>query len=220
MGIELNETQIKKFGKFYDLLIYWNKKINLTAITEKEEVEAKHFLDSLTLIKTGYFIKGINVLDVGAGAGFPSVPLAIVLEDINFTLLDSQNKRVKFIEIVITELELKNVAAIHERAENAAYLKEKYDIVTARAVASLGVLCELCLPYLKIEGHFLAQKGENKNEIKSAQNAIKILGGEMIGIIDAELEDHNHKIIDIEKIHKTPDMYPRKAGMPSKNPLK
>jgi len=219
MNIALSTEQTEKFEKYFELLTEWNKKINLTSITEKREVEVKHFLDSLTLIKTGCFAKARNTLDVGAGAGFPSVPLAIVLPNINFTLIDSQNKRIKFINVVKEELNLKNVEAIHERAENAGYLKEKFDIVVARAVAPLNVLCELCLPYTNIGGHFLAQKGNNADEVNSAQNAVKILGGDFENIIDAGLDEYEHKIIIIKKTQKTPVKYPRKAGIPSKNPL-
>ena len=220
---ELNVSQKNKFNKYLKLLQEWNNKINLTAITEKEEIELKHFYDSLTISK--YIKSGSSLIDVGTGAGFPGIPLKIKDESIKLTLLDSLNKRLIFLEEVEKELGLKNVQNIHGRAEDYGKDKkyrEKYDYATSRAVARLSVLVEYLLPFVKVGGFCICMKGPNiEEEIKEAEKAIRVLGGEIEKIDNFKLEnDENERnIIIIKKIKNTPKQYPRKAGIPTKEPI-
>ena len=222
-GVELNENQLMQFQKYYEMLIEWNEKINLTAITEPKEVILKHFVDSLTILK--YLSKEEKIIDVGTGAGFPGIPLNIMKNDCNYTLLDSLNKRITFLNEVINNLELKNINTIHSRVEeigkNKKY-RESYDIATSRAVAPLNILLEYLLPLVKVGGKCICMKGSNiEEEIESAKNAIKILGGEIEKIEKITLPDSDmvRNIVIIKKVKQTPVKYPRKPGTPSKEPI-
>ena len=222
-NIEINEEQIKSFEKYMNLLLEWNEKINLTAITQPEEVKLKHFVDSLTVLK--YINDDDKVIDIGTGAGFPGIPLKIMKENTKITLLDSLNKRINFLNIVIETLNLRNIRAIHGRAEEIARNKlyrEKYDVAVSRAVANLSTLTEYMLPFVKVGGKCICMKGANVNEeLERAQNAIKELGGEIKRVDNFYLSDNDNErnIIVIKKIKETNPKYPRKAGTPSKEPL-
>ncbi len=222
IGIELSREQAEQFTRYYELLIEWNEKMNLTAITEQDEVIEKHFIDSLTCLETGVFKEGARVIDVGCGAGFPSMPLKIARPDLDFTLVDSLNKRVGFLNTVISELKLSGITAVHARAEESGRsdLRDSFDICVARAVASLPVLCELCMPHVKSGGYFVAMKGRDaENEIKLSKNALKELGGRIESAEKSGLRDSEHYNIVIKKLSETNKKYPRKPGIPSKKPL-
>lgn len=222
-NIEINKEQIKSFEKYMNLLLEWNEKINLTAITQSDEVKLKHFVDSLTVLK--YINDDDKVIDIGTGAGFPGIPLKIMNENTKITLLDSLNKRINFLNIVIETLNLRNIQAIHGRAEEIARNKlyrEKYDVAVSRAVANLSTLTEYMLPFVKIDGKCICMKGANVNEeLERAQNAIKELGGEIERVDNFYLSDNDNErnIIVIKKVKETNPKYPRKAGTPSKEPL-
>ena len=223
IGIELSEKEIEKFFSYKEILIERNKEMNLTAITEEQEVIVKHFIDSLTINK--YISSNSSLIDVGTGAGFPGIPIKIIREDVKVTLLDSLNKRLKFLDEVIEMNNLKNIITVHGRAEDVAHqadFREKYDYVTARAVANLSTLSELCLPFLKVGGKFICMKGNSIEELDEAKKALEILGGEVVDIESFMLPstDMERNIIVIEKIKNTPNKYPRKAGTPAKEPLK
>ena len=223
IGIELDNEQIQKLYDYMNLLLEWNEKINLTAITEPNEVILKHFVDSLSIQK--YIEKDLKIIDVGTGAGFPGIPISIVNSNTEITLLDSLNKRINFLNEVINKINLDNVNTIHSRVEDAGKEKkyrESYDIATSRAVASLNVLLEYLLPLVKVGGKCICMKGSSiKEEIEDARNAIKILGGEIEKIDEIVLPDSDIKrnIVIIKKVKETPLKYPRKAGMPSKEPI-
>ena len=224
MGIEISENSSKMLEKYSEMLIKYNEFMNLTAITEPEEVKEKHFLDSATLILSGKLEKGASLIDIGAGAGFPSMPVKIIRKDLDVTMLDSLNKRIGFLNDVIAELGLKNIKAVHSRAEDAGKnpkFREKFDIATARAVADLAVLAEYALPFVKVGGYFVALKGNSpKEEIESAKKAIREMGGEIEETKEVVLPSGiNHCLVIIRKVIKTPDKYPRKAGMPTKKPI-
>ncbi|QXM07017.1 16S rRNA (guanine(527)-N(7))-methyltransferase RsmG [Crassaminicella indica] len=225
LGLNLNSDQINQFLKYKDLLIEWNKKMNLTAITEEREVMIKHFLDSLCCMTLPFIKKNSKVIDVGTGAGFPGIPINIYDPTISLTLLDSLNKRIKFLQEVCENLGLKAVDFQHGRAEDFGKNKnfrQSYDIAVARAVAPLNVLCEYCLPFVSIGGYFICQKGPNiDEEMKDAKKAIEVLGGKFIEKKDIKLPfcDITHNIVVIEKVKETPTKYPRKAGTPTKKPL-
>lgn len=226
VGLELSKEQYEKFIIYMRLLQEWNEKINLTAIVEDEEVIKKHFIDSIKAFKRDEFKKADTLIDVGTGAGFPGLPIAIMRKDIKVTLLDSLNKRVNFLNTVIKELKLDNVTTIHSRAEDGARdkrLRENFDITTSRAVANMSVLSELCLPYVRIGGNFIALKGPSVDqEIEESKGAIKILGGELIDICEVSIEDTElrHNLVVIKKIKECSKVYPRKAGSITKKPLK
>jgi 16S rRNA (guanine527-N7)-methyltransferase len=223
IDIVINETQKEQFHKYMDLLIEWNKKINLTAIVEPEEIILKHFIDSVTISK--YINQDDKTIDIGTGAGFPGIPLKIIRPELKIELLDSLNKRINFLNIVVDELKLKNIECIHSRVEEFAKNKknrEKYDIVTSRAVANLNVLVEYMIPLIKIGGRCICMKGPNiEEEIAKSQNAIKILGGEIEKVEEFTLPETDIKrtIIIIKKVKNTPSKYPRKPGAPSKEPI-
>ena len=224
-GIELDDIKLEQFHKYYELLIEWNRSINLTAITEYGDVLTKHFLDSLAIVKAIDCKQKTSLIDVGTGAGFPGIPIKIVFPNIKVTLLDSLKKRVNFLDEVIKNLNLSNIEAIHGRAEDFAKenkLREQYDICVSRAVANLSILSELCLPYVSVNGKFIAYKSEKAAiELIEAENAIMILGGGNIEKISFHLPEteFERNIIVIDKIIQTPSKYPRKSGKPEKNPL-
>lgn len=225
LGIKLNEKQIKQFLTYYEMLVEWNSFMNLTAITEFEDVMKKHFIDSISLIKAYDISKPVNVIDVGTGAGFPGLALKIAYPNLKITLLDSLNKRIQFLNEVIQKLQLEQITTIHGRAEDYSKreeYREKFDLCVSRAVANLSTLSEYCLPYVKKGGYFVSYKSEKvSEEIFIAENAIKILGG----IIDRQVEfylpksDIYRNLFVIKKVENTPKKYPRKAGLPSKEPL-
>ena len=223
LNIELSEKQLNQFYDYMNILIEWNKVMNLTNITEPSEIIQKHFIDSLTVLK--HIKEDDSIIDVGTGAGFPGIPIKIVYPKTKVTLLDSLNKRVKFLNEVISELELKDIKTIHGRAEEIAHdgnYREKYNIAIARAVASLNVLSEYLSPFVRIGGYAIGMKGtKGKEEAIEAKNAIKILGGEITNIEEFKLPqtDMYRTIIIIEKKKCTDKKYPRKAGTPSKEPL-
>lgn len=223
LDIELTKERKEKFFKYMEMLIEWNKKINLTAIIEKEEIIIKHFIDSLTILK--YIEKNKTLIDVGTGAGFPGVPLKIVNNELEVTLMDSLQKRLKFLEEVIKENKINNVKIIHKRAEDAGRdkkLREKYDYATARAVANMSTLVEYLLPLIKIGGKCIVMKGPNiEEELNKSKKAINILGGKIEKIEEIILPgtDIIRSIVIIKKIKATPAIFPRKAGTPLKKPL-
>lgn len=223
VGVELDDKKAQQLLDYYHLLIEWNEKMNLTAITDFDEVTEKHFADSLSCIKTGVF-EGQNktVIDVGCGAGFPSIPLKIALPELDFTLVDSLNKRVTFLNCVIERLGLTGIKTVHARAEDSgrSSLRDSFDVCVARAVASLPTLCELCLPHVKAGGYFVAMKGKDaQDEIKLSDNALKQLGGRLESVTDSGIPGLSHSNIVIKKLSETNKKYPRKAGTPSKKPL-
>jgi len=224
IGVVLSEKKIDQFNQYYIWLIKENKKLNLTAITEPEEVLFKHFVDSL-LITQVVELKDYNYLvDIGSGAGFPGIPLKIVFPHLKVTLLDALNKRVMVLKEVVNLLELENVQVIHGRAEDLARteLRENFDIVVSRAVSQLNVLCEYCLPFVQLKGLFVAYKGQKvKEEVETSKKAIKLLGGEIIRVENQlDLTDQIKRgFVCIKKVEKTKEKYPRRAGKPNKNPL-
>ena len=217
------EEQLQKFYQYMNLLIEWNQKMNLTAIVDPKEIIVKHFIDSLTILK--YLKKDKTVIDIGTGAGFPGIPIKIVREDLEITLLDSLNKRINFLNEVIKELGLTNITAIHARIEEVAKNKkyrEKYDVATSRAVANLTTLSEYVLPMVTVKGIAICMKGaEVEEEIQKCKNAIKLLGGELRAKEEFLLpkSDYKRNLILIEKVKQTPMKYPRKPGIPAKEPL-
>ena len=230
INIDITDDQVKQFEKYYEMLVEKNKVMNLTAITEKDEVIEKHFVDSIAVIpylrEMGILDNNkLSIIDLGTGAGFPGIPLKIMLPDIKFTLLDSLNKRVGFLNEVISELNLSDIITIHGRAEDYAQDKlyrEKFDIVTSRAVANMSTLSEYCLPFVKESGYFIPYKsGVIDEEVSASKKALKILGGSVEKVEKFILPDteFDRSLVFIKKIKNTPKNYPRKAGTPSKSPL-
>lgn len=225
MGITLTEKQKEQLDHYYNMLVEWNKVMNLTGITEYEDVWIKHFIDSLSIAKIEDMKKTGSLIDVGTGAGFPGLPIKIVFPEIEVVLLDSLNKRIKFLDAVISELGLVKIITVHGRAEDLARNKkyrEQFDLCVSRAVANLATLSEYCLPFVKEKGRFISYKsGNSDEEIKGAENAVNILGGYISEYEKFYLPetDMQRVLVKIEKVKATPDKYPRKAGMPGKEPL-
>ena len=226
VNMEFNEEKYNKFIKYMRLVQEWNEKINLTAITEDEEFVKKHFIDCIKAFKSDEIKNAKTLIDVGTGAGFPGVPIAIMRDDLEITLLDSLNKRINFLNLVVKELDLKNVKTIHSRAEDGARkvdFRESFDVATSRAVANMAVLSEFCLPYVKVGGNFVALKGPAiEEELKNSTNALGVLGGKLKDVIEVTIEDTDlkHNIVVVSKKKECPKSYPRKAGIITKKPIK
>ena len=221
--ITLSEEQISQLERYYELLCEWNEKINLTAITDPKGVAVKHFADSLSIFNYINVPQNARVIDVGTGAGFPGLVLKIARPDIKLTLLDSLQKRLNFLSVVCDELNL-DAELIHSRAEEGGQdldLRESFDLVVSRAVAQLNILCEYCIPYVRLSGSFVAFKGDADGEIKSAKKAIGILGGKINNTFKFELpfEGGGRTLVEIEKVSPTPDKYPRQNGKIKSKPL-
>lgn len=224
-GVELDEKKAEQFILYMEMLKEWNQKINLTAITNDEEIIKKHFIDSVSILQSGVIRDGMSVIDVGTGAGFPGIPLKIVNPSLKILLLDSLNKRIVYLDDVIKRLKLEGIETIHGRAEELSRKKEyreKYDVAVARAVANLNKLSEYCIPYVKTGGYFISMKGPSVNEeIEGAKNAIGILGGRLEKVIDINLpgEDMEHKLVVVKKVRETGEKYPRKYAQIEKKPI-
>ena len=226
LRITLSNEQLEQFLIYYEMLVEWNEKMNLTAITDFQDVMKKHFVDSVSLIKAYDVTKSVSIIDVGTGAGFPGLALKIAFPQLRVTLLDSLNKRILFLDAVIDKLNLSDVETIHGRAEDFAKpgkLREKFDLCVSRAVANLSTLSEYCLPFVKKGGMFISYKSEKiSEEFEMAENAISFLGGRVKNQVEFTLPDSDiyRNLFVIEKIKETPKKFPRKAGLPAKEPLK
>jgi len=225
LNIQLNEKQMYQFTTYYEMLVETNKVMNLTAITEYDEVVDKHFVDSLSLIQAIDLDQPLKVIDVGTGAGFPGIPLKIAFPQLKIVLLDSLNKRINFLNRVIEALELTDIETIHGRAEdfgrNPEY-REKFDLCVSRAVANLSTLSEYCLPFIQVGGHFIPYKsGKIQEEMEASRRAVTLLGGNIAECLSYNLADTDmeRSLVIIEKVKPTKKAYPRKAGKPSKEPL-
>jgi len=225
IGITLNDKQKEQFDKFYELLVEWNKVMNLTGIIEYEEVNEKHFVDSLSIVKAIDMNQVESVIDIGTGAGFPGIPLKIAFPHLKVVLLDSLNKRINFLNTVINELGLENIETIHGRAEDFAKqpaYREQFDLCVSRAVANLATLSEYCIPYVKKDGMFIPYKsGEIDEEVEQAKKAVHVLGGKLQDVIKFQLPgtEIGRSFVIVKKLQNTAKKYPRKAGLPSKEPI-
>ncbi len=225
LNITMSEKQAEQFIKYMELLLMHNENVNLTAITDKDEIIVKHFLDSITPLVFTNFEDGCSIIDVGTGAGFPSIPLKIMLPSVNFVLLDSLNKRINFLNEVIDNLELTNIKAIHGRCEDFGQeeeYRENFDYAVSRAVANLQVLSEFCLPFVKVGGSLIALKGKAVyEELEKGENAVNILGGKVKSVEKVTLPylDITHQILLIDKVKNTDKKYPRKSGKVTKKPI-
>ena len=225
LKIQYNDEQIEQFRSYYELLTEWNKKINLTAITGYEDVVRKHFIDSILICSLLDLNKDIRIIDVGTGAGFPGIPIKILNPDCRIVLLDSLNKRVRFLETVVDELGLDNVECIHGRAEDVSREKNyraSFDLSVSRAVANLSTLCEYCIPFLKKGGMFVSYKSDKSDdEINGSENAVRTLGSEITSVKEIALPETDivRKFVMITNKKQVSNIYPRKAGIPAKDPL-
>jgi len=225
VNLQFDEGKYNKFVEYKNLLQEWNEKINLTAIVDDEGIFKKHFVDSIKVFNFEGLHKVNNVIDIGTGAGLPGIPMKIVKPDLNVVLLDSLQKRVNFLNEVIGKLGLEGIKAVHGRAEEAARIEYRnfFDAAVSRAVANMTLLSELCLPFVKVNGYFIAMKGPSvDSEIGEAKNAINLLGGKLEEIIEVEIEesDLKHNLVIVRKVKSTPKQYPRKPGMAAKKPIK
>lgn len=226
LNVILTDAQIEQFLIYYEMLLEWNEMMNLTAITEYDEVMKKHFIDSISLVKAYDVFQSVSVIDVGTGAGFPGLALKIAYPNLKLTLLDSLNKRIQFLNAVIERLSLKDVKTIHGRAEDLAkpdQLREQFDLCVSRAVANLSTLSEYCLPFVKVGGQFISYKSEKiSEETDAAKKAISLLGGKVNRQVEFKLPDSDiyRNLFIIDKIKQTPGKFPRKAGMPAKEPIR
>lgn len=224
-AISLSINQLNQYEKYFELLVEWNEKINLTAITEKNEVYEKHFYDSISAAFFFDFTKVTSLIDIGAGAGFPSLPLKIIFPHLEVTIVDSLNKRIQFLQHLVKEIQLEKVNCLHGRAEELGVHpdhRDRYDVVTARAVARLNILTEFCMPFASVGGSFVVLKGSDaSNELDEAKKAIKVLGGKTRKMESFHLPSDQaaRSIIIIDKLTPTPKQYPRKAGTPAKKPI-
>lgn len=225
LNIELEKEQLEQFISYYEILVEWNKVMNLTGITEWNEVITKHFIDSLSIVKAYDMSKVKRMIDIGTGAGFPGIPLKIAFPHLEVVLLDSLKKRVLFLNEVIQTLNLQNVLTIHGRAEDFAKqndYRERFDLCVSRAVAGLNVLSEYCIPFVSVNGSFISYKsGKIEEELKTSEKAVKILGGKIESQIKFHLADTDvqRSFVTIKKVKSTPKKYPRKAGLPAKEPI-
>ena len=225
-GLEATEEKLQNLKKYREILVEWNKVMNLTGIEEEREVYIKHFLDSISAVTNNYINDDISLIDVGTGAGFPGMPLKICLDNLKLTLLDSLNKRINFLNELSSSLGLKDVECVHSRAEDGGQnllYREQFDCCISRAVANLAVLSEYCLPFVKLGGYFISLKGPDAaEEIEGAQAAVKKLGGKIEETVKIEIpnSDITHSLVMIKKITQTPKQYPRKAGTATKKPIK
>ncbi len=225
LGIILNDNQKKQFDQFYELLVEWNKVMNLTGITEYEEVNEKHFVDSLSIVKAIDMNSVESVIDIGTGAGFPGIPLKIAFPHLKIVLLDSLNKRINFLNTAIEQLGLTDIKTIHGRAEDfakQAEYREQFDLCVSRAVANLATLSEYCVPYVKVDGMFIPYKsGEISEELEQSKKAIHVLGGKTMDVVKFQLPgtEIGRSFVKIKKVQNTAKKYPRKAGLPAKEPI-
>ena len=225
MKIDLSKSQLADFEAYLSLLLEWNQKMNLTAIRDPKEIMVQHFLDSISVLKLDIVRDGFNILDVGSGAGFPGIPIKIMCPEISLTLVDSVQKKTGFLSKVIERLKLENSKAVHARAEELARqsgMRETFEMVVSRAVAELRVLAEYCLPFVKLNGCFVAHKGPGAGEeLEQAENALKILGGKWMEtrLMNIPFSERIHNLVFIKKVNKTPKQYPRNVGKPKKSPL-
>ena len=226
LSLDITEEKLEQFMKYYEMLIETNKVMNLTSITDLDEVVVKHFIDSLLIVKSVDLNKIHCMIDVGTGAGFPGIPIKIMFPHIKMTLLDSLNKRLKFLNHVIDELNLENIITIHGRAEDIGHMngrREKFDLCVSRAVANLSTLSEYCIPFVNVGGKFVSYKSSiSSDEIGESKKAIKVLGGKIVNqeTVSLPCSDMQRTLVVIDKIVSTPKKYPRKAGTPSKEPIK
>ena len=225
LGIELSALQLDQFIRYYEMLVKWNEVMNLTAVTEYNKVLKKHFVDSASLVRAYNPKESENMIDIGTGAGFPGLVLKIVFPKMRITLLDSLNKRIQFLNAVTEELNLQGISVLHGRAEDFArkeQMRENFDLCVSRAVANLSTLSEYCIPFVKPGGKFVSYKSEKVlEEVAAAQNALKMLGGKIVKQVSFYLPDSDiyRNLVVIEKIKETPKKFPRKAGLPGKEPL-
>lgn len=226
MGMPSDDISMSMYEKYMEGILEWNQKVNLTNITDRKEFELKHFVDSVICCDYPEFRDAERIIDVGTGGGFPGIPLAITSPSKQFILMDSLKKRLRIIDELCDDIGIGNVTTVHARAEELARNKEhreKYDLCVSRAVANMAVLCEYCLPFIKVGGYFLAYKGPDASrEAEEASKAVNLLGGKVVDLREGNLRDFamQHKVLVIKKVKSTPSKFPRKAGMPVKEPLK